>query len=359
MAYWSKKRNKYVFVYEYVDGKPRQFPRSLTKHLDTQPDDAIDHWVKQFSAPTSTPATTPLLDTYKRQYLSFLAESRAPATVTYQEFCLRVLIFPYFLSCTEDINDWPRFSIKFRQNLLDLGRTRTLIRSANSALRGFWKYLVEERLVYSQEEMLLRPPGASQNRTTPLKNTLSPEQVLTFVRASRSPVIRLLALLGYFFSLRPQETFCLLRSDFRANENIEACRAMRAAGLYGKLAVYISKQRRHNGTEVEPKASSKGFVSCFDKRAAELIVGDIRGLDATASLFSYSNDWLGRRWKTEGIPGITLKDLRRASIYYLGHYTQIEYAALKSHARHANPNTTWLYLRRAEETCGGVDDLTL
>jgi integrase len=185
-----------------------------------------------------------------------------------------------------------------------------------------------------------------------------PEEVLCFSKGAE-PIIALLALIGYFFSLRPQELFALRRDDFRANESVEACKALRAVGLYGKLAMRIDRQRRGDGSVCDPKASSKGWVACFDKKAAELIVESLLGLSKNAKLFDRSNDWLTVQWKKRGIQGITLKDLRRASLYWLGHYSNIDYATLKNHARHADPNTTWLYLRRPDDGWMAEDDLAL
>ena len=54
-----------------------------------------------------------------------------------------------------------------------------------------------------------------------------------------------------------------------------------------------------------------------------------------------------------------MKDLRRASLYWLGHHTQLGLIELKSHARHSKSDTTLLYLRRPNEELDEVDDLNL
>ncbi len=56
-----------------------------------------------------------------------------------------------------------------------------------------------------------------------------------------------------------------------------------------------------------------------------------------------------KMWKKAGINKITLKDLRRASLYWLGHYSELNFVDLKNHARHSQPSTTPLYVRRPEE----------
>jgi integrase len=359
--YWQRKNNKYVCVYVYEDGRPKQLPRKLTRHLDTQPDDAIDHWVHSYrlEKPQSTLPEFPQHWTdCKRKYLEFLTESKAPETVYHHGYCLVTHVFPYFLNHTRDMNEFPLFSIRLRQFMVAKSCSKSMIRGANSALRGLWKYCLEEGYITCLDELRLRPPGIPRNQTTPLGRVLTPEEVLQFINGADRK-ITLIAILGYFCSLRPQEIFGLNRGDFRAKDEIEACRAMRAVGLYGKLAVRVERQKRGDGSTVAPKASSKGWVACFDKNAAEALVTLLRGMSLNEQLFQYSNDWLTTLWKREGIQGITIKDLRRASLYWLGHYSKIDYATLKNHARHADPNTTWLYLRRPDDGWMEEDDLAL
>jgi integrase len=79
--------------------------------------------------------------------------------------------------------------------------------------------------------------------------------------------------------------------------------------------------------------------------------GDQRG----EPLFPVANRELYKQWTaaTSGteVDGITLKDLRRASLYHLGHHTAFsgELTLLMKHARHKEPQTTMLYLRRPDE----------
>jgi hypothetical protein len=69
--------------------------------------------------------------------------------------------------------------------------------------------------------------------------------------------------------------------------------------------------------------------------------------------------WI-KLWSKSGIKDIALKDLRRASLYWLGHYTNITLVGLQSHARHADPKTTALYYRRPDEEFeGSLDELDL
>jgi hypothetical protein len=123
---------------------------------------------------------------------------------------------------------------------------------------------------------------------------------------------------------------------------------------YNKFAVNVTKQRIQTGEITTPKAYSVGWVSCFDETAARLLVPLLKEADKNG-VFNRRNDFLFSRWKEHGIKEITLKDLRRSSLYYLGHVVGLEFAGLSAHARHAKPETTMLYLRRPVEETKDVE----
>jgi hypothetical protein len=173
----------------------------------------------------------------------------------------------------------------------------------------------------------------------------------------------LIALCGYFFSLRTFEVFGLLRKDFRAGSKaseLEAAKVFEKAKLFNKLAVNIDKQRGRDGNLTKPKTKySEQVVCCFDEHAAKHLVGLIKDLKLDDFIIP---QWLPeyniKLWKTLGIPGITIKDLRRASLYWLGHNTELTPVQLKNHARHSDINTTLLYCRRPKDKPDS-DDLAL
>jgi integrase len=160
-----------------------------------------------------------------------------------------------------------------------------------------------------------------------------------------------MGLLGYFFSLRPQETVALEKYDFALGLKVlsfEASRTMILAGMDGGLTVVINKQFSKGLGVCSPKSMSAGVVACFN---ADARVEVQRALEATEGdrLFPLSLDHYYHLWARYGIPGITLKDLRRASIYWLAHYSKLPLAALRNHARHRSIETTGLYTRRPDE----------
>jgi integrase len=190
------------------------------------------------------------------------------------------------------------------------------------------------------------------SKKTPLLLALKPEEILAY--NPTRPDLRLFALLGYFFSLRPQEVVALTPRDFAAGTEAamkECAKVMAKAGMYTRLSVHITKQRS-SGKIKTPKAGSIGWVSCFQESAAREIIKLIFGKPADEPLFANQMDWYYKLWRREGIPQSTVKDLRRASLYHLGHYSELggqTPVGLMNHARHKHIQTTMLYCRRPEE----------
>ena len=86
-----------------------------------------------------------------------------------------------------------------------------------------------------------------------------------------------------------------------------------------------------------------------DKDAATLLSEMVRNAENSLIIDTFKPDYWVKKWSKYGIPGVTLKDLRRASLYWLGHYSNLTFNGLRNHARHTNYDTTLLYTRRPEE----------
>ncbi len=143
-----------------------------------------------------------------------------------------------------------------------------------------------------------------------------------------------------------------MREDFRAGrqvEQLECSKAMRRAGRFSRLTVRVSIQRDDYGQMKTPKASSSGWVACFDETAAKHLVEALTK-HKNSTLFPKSNNAYYKLWKSSGA-STSIKDLRRASLYYLAHYTKMQSYPLdiQKHARHKDFKTTQLYLRRPSE----------
>ena len=361
MAKWEYrgKKKDIVSVYYFVDKKRIRLPRTKVEHLDRLRPDQIDEWVAAWSRlhevhkrrkdSIKLPADWELL---LKEFESYLAEERQLDRRTISDHLrhLRVAL-PFFVEkeC-RTFNDFPAHSRLLKDWLKDhMAKTQRRIRSINISLRVFWNYLKTEKDLPLTDIHL--KADKAKKRHTPLKVTITPDEVLEFCSTALREDIKLIALLGYFFSLRPQEILAAKPENFMAGKKaaeLDSGRAMGQAGLYDRLAFYCEQQQAYTGTK-EPKSSSKGWISCFDERAARLIVAMIKDKDRAAPLIQMSLDVFIKLWRKHGFPNTKSKDMRRASLYHLGHFTNIPAVALKNHARHKYLETTMLYCRRPED----------
>jgi integrase len=372
MAYWFRKPNGHVYVLYMKDGKPKALPRSQTRALDQMPDEYIKSYTKEVGLKYEGKAITPdnllvghdKLEGYLKAYLTHLAHRRRRDrnTVRTHDQMLREVVFPFFLEGDKplpDPTDWPSRSAHMLAWMEKRELSYDTQMRANSACRGLHRFLVEERLIAGSIELLLRNPIKKEALDvdeladrTPLRRVIMPDEVVAFAKSGAPADMRLLALLGYFFSLRPGEAFAFQPHDLLAGTHahrFECALAMRRIDLFDRLVMDVRRQRTSSGQIRVPKAHSSGKVACFHKEAAQLIVSMVKEHAPKEPIFRFHSRHLYRLWERGGLPGVTLKDLRRASVYWLGHYTQIELGNLQKHARHKYASTTQLYMRRPGE----------
>jgi integrase len=365
---------RYVFVFPTGSKKP--LPRKLTKHLDGQPDHNIKFWMAEWAAKhghalprtgLAHPGLRRLLDDYK----AWLVAERAHRKTVRQHYqLLEQYVLPTLLSLdpqNTDPNHWPRWAPKLRDALADAGCSDNTIRLANVALRGLWAYLARGgQVLHVGLTLLLLNPTKGRQRT-PLQRVVTPDDVLAFAQGGAPATARLMALMAYFWSLRPQEVFALERRHFRGGTraaSLEAVKVMKGNGLGYQLAYYVERQRDERGEPAPPKELSVGWVVGFDDWAAPLVVQLLAEHPQTGWILPATGDHYYRYWrrctKDTVLAGVSLKDLRRASLYYLGHHTSLPPAALQAHARHADAESTSWYLRRPSEAADdALDSLVL
>ena len=362
MAFWNRKRS-YVYVYTYRDGRQVALPRSQVTHLDSEPDHNINAWVQQYELQYEKRSITPdhlLLESSPlaklvRSYENFLSSrGKSANTVSWHVRLLRDHAIPFFLEGKQPLSEpatWPSKSIKLLEWLQGRDMSPDNIVRTNIALKGFYNFISDEGFIAPGVSLRLRRP-VIRKKNTPLKVSLTPSDVLRFAKKCGDSEVKLMLLVGYFCSLRPQETFGLAPSDFRAGSpvlELECSRAMKKAGLYDRLVVNISKQLSPEGHLKGPKSQSKGWVACFDEKAARMIVAELMHRVPSKRLFTTHSRTLFKTWSAKGYPGVTLKDLRRSSLLWLGHHSALQLTQLVKHARHSRIETTMLYLRRPEE----------
>lgn len=353
MAFYQYRGRK-VSVFFWDGTKQVALPRRVTRHLDGEPEAIVQEWVNRWSNLNEVKKVRPELsavpnlwsETVDRWCDQLTKMGRDEKTIKdHRRHLLTALPFFTTAGC-ESWADFPNYSRKLGPWLLSIGKTERRIHAINQSMRLFWKWLDDEGLA---EGLLKLTGGFKTKQRTPLKITIKPEEILSF-KPERDD-IRLLALIGYFFSLRPQEVIALRPMDFKAGSatsDIECCKALGSAGLYNRLAVYIHRQRTNKGFR-KPKMNSIGWVGCFDERAARELVKLMVGRPHDQPLFEHGLFWYIKLWKRHGLPNTVTKDMRRASLYHLGHYSDLPVVALKNHARHQNMETTMLYTRRPEE----------
>jgi len=372
MAFWTRRNGK-VYVYQWDKAKRRQktVPRKNILQLDGQPDEVIDRYVASLEPkplhrqPIADGHLTKLVEDFCQYQID---RGLNPHTVYMKRVSLLDHVVPFFLAHEpplKDPNTWTFRAVRMLEHFQTVGLSSNLTFRANTALKGFWTWMQDEGVVDAAINLRLRRPRIVKN-ATPLQYALTPDEVLTFAR-SASPDMAFIALTGYFFSLRTQETLALTKNDFRAGtkaSELECGKVMHKAGLFNRFAVNVDKQNAKStgDKKAKPKANSKGWVACFNAEAARMIVTLINELALERkddTLVKFTVDYNLHRWQAKGIRNITMKDLRRASIYWLGHHTGLGIIELKSHARHQRTDTTALYLRRPEETLAQMDDLDL
>lgn len=367
MAHWYKKPNR-AGVPTYVTVVSRRRPLSRKEwgyhHLDGATDAQIDAWVRSYElanedgkgtpAPRTDRQLIPMMEAFAAHMTKM---GKAPSTVSGTQSYLRRYCLPFFLGKgLTDPQTWPPVSVQLLTFLQALDCSQTHIQAINNALRWFFRYLQEEGTVAWEGELRLRNTPKI-GKKTPLRYTLKPEQVLKFADDAVDDEIKLLALAGFFLGLRSQESMALTAADFRAGQlatHLECAKANLAAGLYDRLVVHVTKQQRPDRSQPEPKAHSRGWVACFDAAAARRLVELLnRRPKVAAGMVGKDNRGVYRRWwvarRGTALAKISLKSLRRAAIYHLGHWSRLDAVGVQRFARHKQASTTEAYLRRPEE----------
>jgi hypothetical protein len=342
-------------VYYSKDGKQIPVPRKLTKHLDGKDDWEIEDWIRWYEAVNNIDSRRVFaeLGEFERTLDRFLKhlelQKLNKGTIRIYTNCLR-LALPYFMT-EPNLDAWYLLTGGLYDHLASLAISAEQHNRTNQSFGVFYRWLQLQGLVRHRHGLMLmnRP---SERSKTPLKRVLLPDEVLAWAKAQTSPEMKFMALAGYFLSLRTGETFGARKSDFVAGSRaklLEASRVLAKAGMPCSLALNVQNCRRADGSSYKPTELKRGgIVGCFDQTAAKTLIEVVNTAQDNLIVQGKPERWI-KLWSKQGIKGIALKDLRRASLYWLGHYTDITLVGLQSHARHTDPKTTALYYRRPEE----------
>jgi hypothetical protein len=371
MSSFTRKRGKLVYVFVNLPGKTRTtaLPRSETQHLDGQPDHNILFFINEWERKQglNRPPTTNHLQEYIKKFITHYKDvlNRHENTVKEHERFLINHIVPYYLALDPplaDPNYWPSKSIQMMAKLKEQDMSDGKIKRANLTLKLFYKWLTEENYVLGDGKILTRNPGRLKSQPqTPLKVMLTPEHIMKLAREQIDDDIALLLVFGYFFSLRTQESFGLMVDDIKAGSvvlNLECSKTMKSLGYWAGMVLKVDRQKEKNTKVSTPKNNSKGWVCCWNKDAAAFIIKRLEGKKPEEFIFKTVPNVLYKKWKDMEF-GFALKDLRRMSLYHLGHFSQITSIQLMKHARQKSEEALSLYLRRPEEDLESYQKLEL
>lgn len=352
-----------VCVYYSKDGKQVPVPRKFTKHLDGKDDWEIEDWMRWYEAVNNIDSRRVFaeLGEFEEVLDQFLAHLKTQKlnknTIKIYSNSLK-LTLPHFLQ-EPNLDAWYLLTGGLYKHLLKLAISAEQHNRANQSFGAFYRWLQLQGMVKHRHGLMLvnRP---SERSKTPLERVIEPDEVLAWARAQASPELKFMALAGFFLSLRTGETFGARKTDFVAGavaRKMEAAKVLAKAGMPCNLVMNVQTGRRANGeTYGSTDLKRGGIVGCFNQEAAQMLVKLINAAQDNLIIQDKPEKWI-KLWSKQGIANITLKDLRRASLYWLGHYTDITLVGLQSHARHTDPKTTALYYRRPEEEFEGSLDV--
>lgn len=364
--YVRKRRKNQWYIRVRRAGKTEDVPRSLYKHLDGQPEHNVWHWIAQnLDRPETKPPMTGELSGLVERFITFYRDMLEKSDQTYLEHRRHLLkhVIPYFLSQNPPLTDpnlWHSCSQQMTEYLLGEKKlTKGQIRRCNTALRKFYAWLNYAKIT-AVPTILVHPPASDKERkATPLKVFISPNQAVELARNEPDSDLRCILLFGYFFSLRPQEIFGVKVGDLRVGKlvaQLEASKAMAGLDLYRYMAVNVVRQRDKKKKESRPKNDSRGWVACFSEAGAELVVEALENREPHEPVCIRMPNQLYKLWREKY--GFAIKDLRRASLYWLGHNTEMTLTQMMKHARQRSEEALQLYLRRPEEQLEAWTSLT-
>jgi len=361
-----------IQVYDPATKRPKKLPRADVEHLDAATDEEVVRWREWYLAERAHarraqarllgPADEAqfLFDAFQERW----GKLRRTGETTLEDDLGRwhLHIVPYFVELhgAKDVRLWDLHMQGYPLWLLSRGELQTnQQKKVIRLLLRFGEYLRETKKIPAPWTCTL--PASNEAMETPLEVELTPDQVLSWC-AGRSWRAQLFALLGYFASLRPEETFVLQKSDFLTGAEARAAAKTHARfqeyELGSGLSVSIERAFKKTGKVGDPKTrNSRAVVNIWHSGAAKRIAELLRSRpdgwlfpSKDRPDFPLARDTQFAWWAKHGKPslGATLHDLRRASGLYLGRTVDVPMSLLQDHIRHADLKSVLGYMRRPE-----------
>lgn len=353
-----------VQLYDPETRGPKKITRNLTKHLDNAGDDDIEKWIDLYISENRRQATRTLErvlmqnDEALTLFRSFISERAAlrnlqGTTVEEEQRRFDLHIAPFFVRerKQKDVRIWEYHIPHLAQYLIDEGHLKTnQIKKVLAVLVRFSKYLTLHNIISKPWTPIL--PTANKQAPTPLEFDIKPEDVFSFCKTA-SDRCALMALLGYFGSLRPEETFAITESDFytapQAYELALTYPRFKKHGLGSGLSLHVNKALKKGGVQGVPKNHfSHGYVNIWSQQAANTLAKLLPRFQNRPLCDGRSRDTLFKYWQRHGKSRlkVTLHDLRRASGVYLGRTLDLPIFLLQDHLRHGDQASTEAYTRK-------------
>lgn len=377
IRYRKGRKGVYVYYYDTKQGCLVQIPRETTKAWDGLPEEEIlalkrkweeDHGLARNQITRHSLGADDKLkqlwDSYQKNRMRFKKRRGSTADAENNVFELYICRFFVQVHAKKDPTQWHALVPDFHNWLFEQPISDAHRRTILWALERFGAHLVFSRVM--TYPYTIQTPTRDNNKETPLKVRIAPDEILKDVRAhsfkrsfkkhaSLTRVSRinfkLAVLLGYFASLRPEELYALEKSDFstgdKAVELSKTYAGLKAGGLGSKLVVKIDKSLKGTGVEAHVKSHhSYGYVNIWYPPAAKVIAEMLRDLP-DGRLFPFSRGYLDKAWREIVYPIVasTAHDLRRASGLHLGRTLRIPLTLFQEHMRHAEVETSMLYMR--------------
>lgn len=374
---WRRGSKVYLYYYDTKAGKLVQVPRAVTKPWDGLPAEEVQALKRQWEdahgqvrnrierlSLGKDDKLRRLWDAYQTQRMRF--KKRRESTAEKEQDVFESYICRFFVTTHQkkDPTQWHALVPDFHNWLFELPIQDSYRRKILWTLERFGKYLVFSRVMTFP--FTIQTPTRDNNKETPLKVRVAPDDLLQICRvhsfkrphkkhASTKRVSRihfkLAVLVGYFFSLRPEELWALEREDFltgdQAAERSKTYSGLRSIGLGSRLAVTINKSLVGGKVENLVKTDhSYGWVTCWHPGAAK-VIAELLKEAPPGRLFPFSRGYVDKAWREVAFPlvGVTVHDLRRASGVHLGRTVRVPPTLLQDHMRHAELDTTLLYMR--------------
>jgi integrase len=385
MAYIDRRPGRngvYVYYTDKATGKIMQLPRAMTKHLDGKPPAVQQKWLEDWekdhgmsrdrSVRIHLREGDKLLALWEHyQTARMKTRKRRDITAEKETQVFEKHIVPFFVGkhSNKRPETWHPLVPAFHSHLYGQKMKDSTLQKILWALDRFGRHLVfTQSMTFPYA---IQTPATENKKITPLKVRLSPEEVIEHVRnrmddlpdageskGGRAFILarndyKLAVLLGYFAGLSPSE-LCGVEKEalLTAQDAEEASRTLpgfRAVGLGTRLALSVTKTLGPDDeepVELTKNDYRRAVVNIWYPDAAVMIAKLVAERPA-GRLFPLTYDGMFQAWRKRVMPklGATMHDLRRASALYLGRTKRIPTTLLMEHMRHAEIETTMLYIR--------------